>query len=70
MLITVLEDIEDLRFEFLDQVVQAASFASGEFENRVRAAGLEVTSTRSEVFEPGKPGAEPEEHFLVTARKP
>ncbi|MFF4599547.1 class I SAM-dependent methyltransferase [Amycolatopsis sp. NPDC001319] len=69
-LITVPKDIEDVPLEFLGHAVRLTSFAAGDLESRVRATGLEVTGTRSEVFEPGKPGAEPEEHFLITARKP
>ncbi|MEV4597081.1 class I SAM-dependent methyltransferase [Amycolatopsis sp. NPDC049253] len=69
-LITVPKDIEDVPLDFLGHAVRLTSFASGDLVERVRAAGLEVTGTRSQVFEPGKPGAEPEEHFLITARKP
>ncbi|QRP43529.1 class I SAM-dependent methyltransferase [Amycolatopsis sp. FDAARGOS 1241] len=69
-LITVPADIEDVPLEFLGHAVRLTSFAPDDLEQRVRAAGLEVTGTRSEIFEPGKPGAEPEEHLLITARKP
>ncbi|WP_326834289.1 class I SAM-dependent methyltransferase [Amycolatopsis rhabdoformis] len=70
VLITVPGDIEDLPIEFLGHAIRVTSFAPEDLENRVRAAGLEVTGTRSEVFEPGKPGAQVEEHLLITARKP
>ncbi|MFI5607747.1 class I SAM-dependent DNA methyltransferase [Amycolatopsis sp. NPDC051903] len=69
-LITVPADIEDVPLDFLGHAVRLTSFTPDDLERRVRAAGFEVTGTRSEIFEPGKPGAEAEEHLLITARKP
>ncbi|HWD03827.1 MAG TPA: class I SAM-dependent methyltransferase [Amycolatopsis sp.] len=70
VLVTVPADIEDVPLEFLGHPVRLTSFAPDDLERRVRAAGLEVTGRRCEVFEPGEPGAQPEEHLLITARKP
>jgi SAM-dependent methyltransferase len=68
-LITVPSDIEDVPVDFLGHPVRITSFAADDLVARVRAAGLEVVGTRSELFAPDKPGAEPEEHLLITARK-
>ncbi|MGW4486570.1 class I SAM-dependent DNA methyltransferase [Amycolatopsis sp. NPDC004368] len=70
VLITVPGDIEDLPIEFLGHPIRVTSFAAEDLESRIRAAGFEVTETRSEVFEPGESGAPQEEHLLITARKP
>ncbi|WP_409181445.1 class I SAM-dependent DNA methyltransferase [Amycolatopsis sp. VS8301801F10] len=69
-LVTVPGDIEDVPIEFLGHSIRVTSFPADALTDRVRAAGLEVTGTRTERFEPDKPGAEPEEHLLISARKP
>ncbi|HEY3708921.1 MAG TPA: class I SAM-dependent methyltransferase [Amycolatopsis sp.] len=69
-LITVPHDIEDVPVDFLGHPVRITSFAADDLVARVRVAGLEVVGTRSELVAPDQPGAEPEEHLLITARKP
>ncbi|MFD2473088.1 class I SAM-dependent DNA methyltransferase [Amycolatopsis silviterrae] len=69
-LVTVPADIEDVPIDFLGHSIRVTSFPADALADRVRAAGLEVTGTRAETFEPDKPGAEPEEHLLILARKP
>ncbi|GAA5168145.1 MULTISPECIES: class I SAM-dependent methyltransferase [Amycolatopsis] len=68
-LITVPMDAEDVPVEFLGHQVRLTSFAAPDLEARVAAAGLTVLSTHSEVFAPDQPGASPEEHLLLTARR-
>ncbi|WP_328608451.1 methyltransferase domain-containing protein [Amycolatopsis sp. NBC_00345] len=67
VLVTVPMDVEGLRVPFLGHHIEVTSFAEPDLVDRVRASGLDVTGTRSEVFD--EPGAEPEEHLLITARK-
>ncbi|UKD56229.1 class I SAM-dependent methyltransferase [Amycolatopsis sp. FU40] len=69
-LITVPSDVEDVPVDFLGHSIRVTSFPADALVERVRAAGLEVTGTRAETFAPDKPGAEPEEHLLISARKP
>ncbi|SFQ63039.1 class I SAM-dependent DNA methyltransferase [Amycolatopsis rubida] len=69
-LVTVPADVEDVPVAFLGHSIRVTSFPADALADRVRAAGLEVTGTRAEAFAPGKPGAEPEEHVLISARKP
>lgn len=69
-LITVPADVEDVPVDFLGHTIRVTSFPADALADRVRAAGLEVTGTRTETFAPDKPGAEPEEHLLISARKP
>ncbi|MDT8913760.1 methyltransferase domain-containing protein [Amycolatopsis sp. PS_44_ISF1] len=69
-LITVPHDLEDALVEFLGRSLRLTSFAPDDLIARVRDAGFEVLATRSEVFAPDQPGAEPEEHLLISARKP
>lgn len=68
-LITVPMDAEAVPVEFLGHEIELTSFSAEDLEARISAAGLTVLSTYSEVFEPDKPGAQPEEHLLVTARR-
>ncbi|PKV95951.1 methyltransferase family protein [Amycolatopsis echigonensis] len=69
-LVTVPADIENVPIEFLGHSIRVTSFPVDALVERVRAAGLEVTGTREETFEPETPGTEPEEHVLISARKP
>ncbi|MBB4684268.1 class I SAM-dependent methyltransferase [Amycolatopsis jiangsuensis] len=69
-LVTVPSDVEDVPVEFLGHRIHVTSFSAGALLERVRAAGLVVTETRSETFAPDQPGAEAEEHLLISARKP
>ncbi|GAB2997459.1 class I SAM-dependent methyltransferase [Amycolatopsis acidiphila] len=68
-LITVPMDAEAVPVRFLGHEVELTSFGAADLESRITAAGLWVLSTYSEVFEPDKPGAQPEEHLLITARR-
>jgi SAM-dependent methyltransferase len=70
MLITVPLDVERLPFEFLGHQAELTSFAPAALTELVGAAGLEVVDTDLELFQPDKPGAEAEEHLLITARRP
>jgi SAM-dependent methyltransferase len=69
-LVTVPMDAEDVPVEFLGRLVRLTSFAAPDLVSRVEAAGLRIVGTHSEVFEPDKPGAQAEEHLLITARRP
>jgi SAM-dependent methyltransferase len=68
-LVTVPMDAEDVPVEFLGHRVRITSFTGPDLVRRVQAAGLAITGTHSEMFEPDKPGAHPEEHLLITARR-
>ncbi|MEU3628446.1 SAM-dependent methyltransferase [Amycolatopsis coloradensis] len=69
-LVTVPRDVEDLPVEFFGRTFHETSFAPDDLVGRVRAAGLEVTGTHSEIFTADEPGTPPEEHLLITARRP
>ncbi|RJQ86224.1 class I SAM-dependent DNA methyltransferase [Amycolatopsis panacis] len=69
-LATVPADVEDLPIEFLGHRMVVTSYSAEALADRVRAAGFEVLETHRETFAPDKPGAEPEEHLLISARKP
>jgi SAM-dependent methyltransferase len=68
-MVTVPLDAEDVPVDFLGHPVHITSFAPDDLVSRVESAGLEVIGTHSEVFAPDKPGAEAEEHLLITARR-
>ena len=68
-LVTVPMDVEDMPVEFLGHEVRLTSFSAEGIEAKIVEAGLRVVGTHSELFEPGKPGAQPEEHLLITARR-
>ncbi|HEY2062497.1 MAG TPA: hypothetical protein VGH57_29280 [Amycolatopsis sp.] len=68
-LLAVLPEHARVPVDFLGHPVRLTDFAADDLVARVRAAGLEVVGTRSELFAPDKAGAEPEEHLLITARK-
>ena len=70
MIITVPLDVERLRFEFLGHLAELTSFAPAALGELVTAAGLEIVGSDLELFQPDKPGAEAEEHLLITARRP
>ncbi|ANN18085.1 methyltransferase [Amycolatopsis orientalis] len=69
-LVTVPRDVEDVPVEFFGHTFHETSFAPEDLVRRVEAAGLEVTGTASELFTADEPGTPPEEHLLITARKP
>ncbi|WP_406630313.1 class I SAM-dependent DNA methyltransferase [Amycolatopsis sp. WGS_07] len=69
-LVTVPADLEDVPIDFLGHSIRVTSFPAEALVDRVRAAGLEITGTRTETFAPDESGAEPEEHLLISARKP
>ncbi|WP_033289611.1 class I SAM-dependent DNA methyltransferase [Amycolatopsis jejuensis] len=69
-LVTVPADLEDVPVDFLGHQVRVTSFPADALAGLVRASGLEVTDTRAETFAPDQPGAQPEEHLLIMARKP
>ena len=68
-LVTVPMDVEDLAVDFLGHEVRLTSFPAESLEAKIVAAGMRVMGTYSELFEPGKPGGQPEEHLLITARR-
>ncbi|HVW41459.1 MAG TPA: class I SAM-dependent methyltransferase [Amycolatopsis sp.] len=68
-LVTVPMDVEDLPVDFLGHEVHLTSFPAEVLEAKIAEAGLRVVGTHSELFEPDKPGAQPEEHLLITARR-
>ena len=69
-LITVPADLEDVPVDFLGHTIRVTSFPADALAEQVRTAGLTVTGTRAEMFAPDKPGAQAEEHLLISARKP
>lgn len=69
-LVTVPMDAEDVPVEFLGFPVRITSFSAAGLIARIEAAGLLITGTHAELFQPDKPGAQAEEHLLVTARRP
>ncbi|OXM53390.1 SAM-dependent methyltransferase [Amycolatopsis thailandensis] len=69
-LVTVPLDAEDVPVEFFGRTIHATSFAPDDLVRRVEAAGLEVTGTHSEIFTADEPGTPPEEHLLITSRRP
>jgi len=69
-LVTVPRDAEDVPAEFFGRTFLETSFAPDDLVRRVDAAGLEVTGTHSEIFTADEPGTPPEEHLLITARRP
>jgi len=70
LVVTVPLDGERLPSEFLGHPVEITSFAPDALSEQVAAAGLEVLHTQLELFQPDKPGAQAEEHLLITARRP
>jgi hypothetical protein len=69
-LVTVPRDAEDMPVAFFGRTFHMTSFAPDDLARRIEAAGLEVTGTHSEVFTADEPGTPPEEHLLITARRP
>ncbi|MGY6652589.1 class I SAM-dependent DNA methyltransferase [Amycolatopsis sp. TRM77291] len=69
-LVTVPRDAEDAPAEFFGRTFRVTSFAPDDLVRRVEAAGMEVTGTHTEVFTADEPGTPPEEHLLITARRP
>ncbi|UMP04484.1 class I SAM-dependent methyltransferase [Amycolatopsis sp. EV170708-02-1] len=69
-LATVPRDVEDASAEFFGRSFLVTSFAPDDLVRRVEAVGLEVTGTHSEIFTADEPGTPPEEHLLITARRP
>jgi trans-aconitate methyltransferase len=69
-LVTVPMDAEDVPVDFLGHPVRITSFAAEDLVRRVERAGLRVVDTYGETFRPDKPGAQPEDHLLISARRP
>ncbi|MFD5244479.1 class I SAM-dependent DNA methyltransferase [Amycolatopsis sp. NPDC058340] len=69
-LVTVPRDVENESAEFFGRSFLVTSFAPEDLVRRVEAVGLEVTATHSEIFTADEPGTPPEEHLLITARRP
>jgi SAM-dependent methyltransferase len=69
-LVTVPRDAEDVPATFFGHTFHMTSFAPDDLVRRVEAAGLEVTGKHSEIFTADEPGTPPEEHLLITARRP
>ena len=70
MAVTVPLDGERLPGEFLGHPVELTSFAPAALAELIAASGLEVLDTQLELFQPDQPGAQAEEHLLITSRRP
>lgn len=68
-IMTVPLDVEELEIVFLGHPVQVTGFTPADLAARVESAGLTVLGTHVETFQPDKPGAQAEEHLLITARR-
>ncbi|WP_103350853.1 class I SAM-dependent methyltransferase [Amycolatopsis sp. CA-128772] len=67
---TVPADVDGVDIVFMGHPVRASSFAAGALKELLRAAGLEVVRVEEAEFVPDHPGAGPEPHVYLTARKP
>ncbi|MFB9683439.1 class I SAM-dependent methyltransferase [Amycolatopsis plumensis] len=67
---TVPADVDGADIVFMGHPVRAYSFAAGPLKERLRAAGLEIVVEDAAEFVPDHPGAGPEPHVYLTARKP
>jgi ubiquinone/menaquinone biosynthesis C-methylase UbiE len=67
---TVPADVDGVDIVFMDHQVRASSFAAGALVERLREAGLDVIRQDQAEFVPDHPGAGPEPHVYLTARKP
>ncbi|WIV61683.1 class I SAM-dependent methyltransferase [Amycolatopsis nalaikhensis] len=67
---TVPADVDGVDIVFMGHPVRASSFTASALADRLRAAGLEVVREAQAEFVPDHPGANPEPHVHLTARKP
>ncbi|WP_354670626.1 class I SAM-dependent methyltransferase [Amycolatopsis solani] len=67
---TVPADVDGVDIVFMGHPVRARSFTTGTLTERLRAAGLEIVREEEALFVPDHPGAGPEPHVYLTARKP
>jgi SAM-dependent methyltransferase len=67
---TVPADVDGVDIVFMGHLVRASSFTADALAEKLRAAGLEIVREEQAVFTPEHPGAGPEPHVYLTARKP
>jgi ubiquinone/menaquinone biosynthesis C-methylase UbiE len=67
---TVPADVDGVDIVFMGHPVRASSFTADALAERLRGAGLEVVREEQAMFVPDHPGATPEPHAYLTARKP
>jgi hypothetical protein len=63
-------DVDGVDIVFMGHPVRASSFTADALAERLRGAGLEVVREEQAMFVPDHPGATPEPHAYLTARKP
>ncbi|MCR6485707.1 class I SAM-dependent methyltransferase [Amycolatopsis sp. OK19-0408] len=67
---TVPADVDGVDIVFMGHPVRASSFTAEAVAGLLRAAGLEIVREELAEFVPDHPGATPEPHVYLTARKP
>ncbi|WP_328449996.1 class I SAM-dependent methyltransferase [Amycolatopsis sp. NBC_00438] len=70
LLATVPADVDGLDIVFMGHPVRASSFTPEALAGLLRAAGLEIVREEQAEFVPDHPGATPEPHVYLTARRP
>ncbi|WP_326958552.1 class I SAM-dependent methyltransferase [Amycolatopsis sp. NBC_01286] len=69
LLATVPADVDGLDIVFMGHPVRASSFTAEALAGLLRAAGLEIIREERAEFVPDHPGAAPEPHVYLTARR-
>jgi SAM-dependent methyltransferase len=67
---TVPADVDGVDIVFMGHAVRASSFTAEALTGHLRAAGLEIVREEQAEFVPDHPGATPEPHVYLTARRP
>jgi SAM-dependent methyltransferase len=67
---TVPADVDGVDIVFMGHPVRASSFTAAAVAGLLRGAGLEIVREDQAEFVPDHPGAGPEPHVYLTARKP
>ncbi|GGP76162.1 class I SAM-dependent DNA methyltransferase [Streptomyces melanogenes] len=67
---TVPLDAEDAQIQWTGQTLRCTSYPARTYGRLLRAAGLDIVHEHLSVFHPDFPGAHPEEHLFIHARKP
>ncbi|WP_171164261.1 methyltransferase domain-containing protein [Streptomyces sp. I05A-00742] len=67
---TVPSDIEDQEIRWMGRTLRCTSYPAETYGRLLREAGLDVVHEHLDTFHPDFPGAPPEEHLFIHARKP
>ncbi|MFD0355675.1 class I SAM-dependent DNA methyltransferase [Streptomyces sp. NPDC127110] len=67
---TVPLDAEDVEVRWMGQTLRCTGYPAPTYGRLLREAGLDVVHEHLSVFHPDFPGAHPEEHLFIHARKP